>query len=153
VDSTLPVAAPRSLESLLAGTLARRRFLAAVLTLFAGAALLLAVSGVYGALSYLVAQRRRELAIRSALGAAPGQVVAHVLRQGLWLGGLGALIGTGLALASSRALSAQVFGVSPTDPLSYAGTVLAMLALSGLATLWPALRATRADPAEALRAE
>jgi putative ABC transport system permease protein len=153
IDSALPIALPRTLESALAGTLARRRFLAAVLTLFAAAALVLAVSGVYGALSYLVAQRGRELAIRSALGARPGQVLSHVLRQGVALGGLGVAIGVGLALASSRALSAQVFGISATDPASYVAMGLGMLALSAFATVVPAIRATRADPAHALRAE
>ena len=153
IDSTLPVQLPRALDAVLMGTLARRMFFALVLTLFAGAALLLAVSGVYGALSYLVAQRRQELAIRAALGARPGQVLAHVLRQGLILGSIGVVIGIGLALASSKALSSQVFGISATDPISYGAMGLSMLALSAIATLWPAFRATRTDPAQALRAE
>jgi putative ABC transport system permease protein len=153
IDSSLPVAPPRPLEAVLLGTLARRSFFALVLTFFAGVALLLAVSGVYGALSYLVAQRRRELAIRSALGARPAQVLTHVLRQGLLLGAAGVAIGMGLALASSKALAAQVFGISATDPVSYAAMGLSMLALSAVATLWPAFRATRTDPAQALRAE
>ncbi|HEY2029875.1 MAG TPA: ABC transporter permease [Myxococcales bacterium] len=153
VDSSLPVAAPRSLETALSGTLASRRFLAGVLGLFSLAALLLAVFGVYGALSYAVAQRKRELAIRAAIGAAPSQVLQHVLRQGLALGGAGIMIGIALALASSRLLSAHVFGIRATDPWSYAVMGSAMLVLCLFATLWPARRATRSDPAEALRAE
>jgi putative ABC transport system permease protein len=153
IDSTLPVALPRSLDAALQGTLARRGFLALVLTFFAGGALLLAVAGVYGALSYLVAQRRRELAIRSALGASPAQVLLWVLRQGVALGSIGVLAGLGLALASSKALSAQVFGISATDPSSYGAMGAGMLALSAVATLLPALASTRSDPAEALRTE
>jgi putative ABC transport system permease protein len=80
-------------------------------------------------------------------------VLTHVLRQGLLLGAAGVAIGTGLALASSKALAAQVFGVSATDPVSYAAMGLSMLALSAVATLWPAFRATRTDPVQALRAE
>jgi len=153
VDSSLPVALPRALDTALQGTLARRRFLAMVLGFFAVGALLLAVAGVYGALSYMVAQRTRELAIRTALGARPGQVVKWVLRQGVLLAAAGVAIGVALALASSRALAAHVFGISATDPSSYAALALGMVALAALATLAPAVRATRADPAQALRTE
>ncbi|HZR08046.1 MAG TPA: ABC transporter permease [Myxococcales bacterium] len=153
IDSDLPVDVPRTIDSILAGTVARRQFSTLVLSAFAGAALLLALLGINGTLAYLVAQRTREMGVRLALGAQRRQVLLLVLRDGLRLTGAGIVLGLAVAWASSRALSSQLFGVSATDPLTYAAVSLALLAAAVLATLLPAWRATRVDPMVALRAE
>jgi putative ABC transport system permease protein len=153
IDSDLPVDAPQTIDSVLAGTVARRQFSTLVLSAFAGAALVLALLGINGTLAYLVAQRTREMGVRLALGAQRRQVLLLVLHDGLRLTGAGIVLGLGVAWASSRALSSQLFGVSATDPLTYAAVSLALLAAAVLATLLPAWRATRVDPMIALRAE
>jgi ABC-type antimicrobial peptide transport system permease subunit len=153
IDSDLPGEAPRSIDSILAGTVARRRFSALVLTSFALAALLLAVLGIHGTLAYLVAQRTREMGVRLALGAQRRAVLALVVRDGVRLAAAGIGLGLLLAWGCSRALSSQLFGISATDPLTYAGVSVALLLAAVLATLLPAARATRVDPMVALRAD
>jgi putative ABC transport system permease protein len=153
IDSELPVEAPRTVDAVLAGTVARRRFSALVLTGFAAAAMLLAVLGIHGTLAYLVAQRTREMGVRLALGAQRRAVLSLVLRDGLRLAATGVGLGLLLAWACSRALASQLFQISATDPLTYAGVSVALLAAAVLATLVPAWRATRVDPMVALRAE
>jgi ABC-type antimicrobial peptide transport system permease subunit len=131
----------------------RDRFSALLLTLFGVVALLLAAVGVYGVLSQAVAQRRTEVGIRMALGADRGSVRGMVLADGLKLVGVGLVLGTVAALLFSGALSSQLFGVDPRDPRVYAPVVLTLLGVGALASLLPAWRATRVDPAIAMRAD
>jgi ABC-type antimicrobial peptide transport system permease subunit len=116
-------------------------------------ALLLAATGIYGVLSSSVAERTREIGVRSALGARRGDILALVLRQGMTLAAVGVLLGLGGALLASRALSALLFGVSRLDPLTYAGVSMLLLIVSACACLVPALRAASIDPVQALRSE
>jgi ABC-type antimicrobial peptide transport system permease subunit len=132
---------------------AQRRFLLAMIGLFSGAAILLAVVGAYGVLTWTVQQRGREMGIRVALGAQRSQVLSLVVGQGLWLG-LGGLAGGLLvALASGRVLQTLLFGVSPRDGWTFGIAGGVMLVLTVLAALGPALSATRTNPVEALRAD
>ncbi len=127
------------------------RLSAALLTLFAATALVLAVMGIYGVMSFAVAQRRREIGVRIALGAARGDVLGMVVREGLTLAAIGVVAGLAGALILSRVLRALLFGVSATDPFTYA-SVIGLLAVAALAASWlPARRATRVQPTEALR--
>ncbi|MFL5395819.1 MAG: ABC transporter permease [Myxococcales bacterium] len=153
IDPDLPVGAPRTLDDVLAGTVARRRFAALVLTTFAGAALLLALGGISGTLAYVVAQRTRELGIRAALGATRSNVLTLVLGHGLRLAAAGVAFGTVLAAAFSRVLASQLFGIGATDPVTYAGIGVVLLAMAAAASLVPAWNATRVDPMQTLRAE
>ena len=151
LEPDLAVATCGRLEAVVAATVSRERFAAAVLGLFGGAALLLAVVGVYGVLAHSVARRRREMGIRMALGARAAQVRRLVVRSGLALAGVGLLVGLAVALVASRLLDTMLYGVSATDPATFAAAVL-LLGAAALAASWvPARRATRADPAEALR--
>jgi len=143
----------QTMDDVLATAQSRDRFSALLLTLFGGVALLLASVGVYGVLSQAVAQRRTEVGIRMALGADRGTVRGMVLADGLKLVGVGLVLGTVAALALSGLLSSQLFGVDPRDPLVYASAVLTLLAVGALASLMPAWRATRLDPAIAMRAD
>jgi putative ABC transport system permease protein len=141
------------LEATLAGSIARPRFVATLLALFAGLAMVLAVIGVHGVMSYSVARRRPELGIRMALGATAGRVMRGVVAEGMGLAGTGVAIGLLIALAGSRLLGSLVFGVTITDPATFGTVSLLVLATAALATAVPAWRAARADPAGALRAE
>ena len=153
LDPEIAVANVRTLSDVVAGAVSRPRFVMVVLLAFGGAALLLAVAGVSGVLSYASARRTRELAIRMALGARPGAVRRLVLAAGLRLAVVGVVVGVAAALAGSRVLSSVLYQVSATDPLTIAG-VGALLLLATLAASYvPARRATHADPAAALRAE
>ena len=153
VDPEQPVAQLREAETLLTESTARQRFSMLLLVLFGGLALTLAAIGVYGVMAYGVSQRTRELGIRLALGARPGSVRLLVLGQGLVMTALGVGIGLAGALALGRLLTSLLYGVSPADPrvLLVAAAVLATVSL--LASLVPAIRATRVDPIDALRSE
>jgi len=122
-----------------------------VLTGFAGLALVIALVGLYGVMSFLVAQRTRELGIRLAIGASPASVLLLVLRTASLLVLPGALLGIALALAASRWLNSLVFGISAQDPATYLLVSLTMILTALLATLIPAWRAARVDPLLALR--
>jgi ABC-type antimicrobial peptide transport system permease subunit len=118
---------------------------------FGGVALFLAAVGLYGVMAFTVARRTPEVGIRLALGASRGQVLAMVLRQGMGQVGLGLVFGAGLAFLVSRGIATILFDVSPNDPMVFGGIAL-VLAVTGLiASLIPATRATKADPAHALR--
>jgi putative ABC transport system permease protein len=124
-----------------------------LLSLFSGIALVLASVGIYGLMSYSVAQRSRELGVRIALGAARSDVLRLVLRQGMSLALMGIVIGVGAAFALTRLIESQLYGVRATDPATFVG-VAALLGVTALAAnLVPALRATRVDPAVVLREE
>jgi ABC-type antimicrobial peptide transport system permease subunit len=115
-------------------------------------ALLLATSGIYGVISYGVAQRKREIGIRMALGARWADVVHLVLGRGLRLAALGISAGLVLALIVSRSLSGILYGVSPNDPVTFVSVALLLAAVSLVASLLPAVRAARLEPTETLRA-
>ena len=153
IDPALPLANVRTMDQLLSQNIAQPRFLAALLTGFAGLAALLALVGVYGLLSFSVSRRARELGVRMALGAGRTRVVTLVLGQSAALVGIGLVAGVALAMTLTRLLRTLLFGVRPGDP----ATVVAMaggIALAALlASLPPALRASRIDPVIALREE
>jgi ABC-type antimicrobial peptide transport system permease subunit len=120
---------------------------------FGGIALLLAVVGVYGVKAYVVAQRTREIGIRMALGAMPGNVFALIMKQGALQTAFAVFLGTGLSLLVGKALSSHLFGVSPRDPLVLGASIAILAASALLACYLPARRATKVDPMTALRAE
>jgi putative ABC transport system permease protein len=153
IDPELPMASVATMDQLLADSLSRSRFTMLLLGIFAAVALLLAAVGIYGLIAYSVTQRTQELGIRIALGAQRRDVLRLVLTQGTRLTLLGVAIGVFAALVLSRLLATLLFGVSATDPLTFAGVagLLAFVAL--LACFIPARRATRVDPIVALRYE
>ena len=153
LDPSLPVASLTTMEEVVRGSIARPRFLALLLSIFAGAALFLAAVGVYGVLSYSVAQRGQELGIRMALGADRRSILQLVLSHGmlLSLGGVG--LGVVGSLALSRLIESLLFGVRPTDPLTYAAVAALLAAVALAACAVPAARAARVDPLTVLRCE
>jgi predicted permease len=153
LDSEQALGDVRTMDERVGAAMAQQRFSTSLLTLFAGLALALAVVGVYAVMAYTVAQRTREIGVRMALGAAAGDVLRLVFRQGLVLVGSGLLIGVLGALAASRAVSALLFGISATDPMTYAVAAAVQVAVGALALYLPARRASRLHPAVALRAE
>lgn len=152
IDPDLPVARVAPMATLESGALARERFNALMLVIFAGTALLLAAIGLYGVMAYLVSQRQGEIGIRLALGGGPRHVARLVIGDGMRMALAGILVGTAASLALARVLKGLLYGIGPTDPLTYAviAAVLALVAL--IASALPARRATRADPITALRA-
>jgi hypothetical protein len=153
IDPALPLRDPGTLRAIVDSHTAPQRFYLLLLAIFAGMAVTLAAVGLYGVVAYLVAQRRREIGVRIALGARRSTVIALVLRQGLIPAGVGAAIGLALALAGARLMSSLLFGVAPTDPLTFAAMTALLLLIVVSACLVPAGRATRIPPASALRAE
>jgi ABC-type antimicrobial peptide transport system permease subunit len=153
LDPTIPLNRIRSMDDVVHESIAASRLLSLVTLLFAGAALLLATIGIYGVMAYSVARRAKELGIRLALGAAPAQILRLVMGQGLRLAACG--IGAGLILAAlaGQALAAVLYGISPWNPLVYSAVALLLTLVAALATFLPAWRATRIDPATALRGE
>ncbi|HET7584258.1 MAG TPA: ABC transporter permease [Gemmatimonadaceae bacterium] len=153
VDADQPMARIRSLEDMVQSSMGQRRLSMLLLGLFAGLAMLLASVGIYGVMSYSVAQRTRELGVRMALGAARGRVLALVLRQGMVLALLGVAIGLAGAFWLTRLVSSQLYAVRATDPATFVTVALLLIAVAALASFLPALRATRVDPVVALREE
>jgi putative ABC transport system permease protein len=153
VDPALPISRVATMQDLVTTSEANRRFALMLFEVFGLAALALAAAGIYGVLSGSVAERTREIGVRAALGAAPADVVGLVLRQGMTLAGLGALLGLIGAAAASRAIVSLLYGTSRLDPATYVGVILVLVAVSALASAVPAWRATRVDPAITLRAE
>jgi putative ABC transport system permease protein len=153
LDKDQPVVGIMSMEDLLWLSLARARFSTVVLGVFAGMALLLAIAGIYGVVSYSVAARTREIGIRVALGAQRIDVLRMVLRQGLILAGFGIVIGVASALAATRLMASLLFNISASDPATFAivAGVLLIVALS--ACYLPARSAMKVDPMVALRYE
>jgi predicted permease len=153
VDRDQPVWKFRSMASLVSGDLAMPRFTMALTGAFAVLALLLAAIGVYGVMSYAVAQRTREVGIRMALGAQTGQVVGMVLRRGLRIVGWATGLGVVASLGASRLLRTQLFGVSAADPLTLVAACVVLTGVAVVACWLPARRAARVDPVVALREE
>jgi predicted permease len=153
IDPDLPLAKVATLTTLVDDSLSQPRFAMVLLASFGVLALLLASIGMYGVISYSVAQRTQELGIRMALGAERRNVFGMVLGQGASLAGLGIAIGLLAALGMTRLMSSFLFGVQPTDPFTFAAVSLLLLATALLACYLPARRATRVDPIVALRYE
>jgi putative ABC transport system permease protein len=151
VDPGMPVYDVRTLDEVVSGSLAGRRFNLVLMSVFAGIALLLANLGIYGVMAQAVAQQRQSIAIQMALGAARRDVLLRVLRQGLAVVLTGLALGLLLAVATTRVVSSLLYGVTATDPLTFAA-VAALLLLVALATIsLPAHRATRIDPVLCLK--
>jgi putative ABC transport system permease protein len=143
----------RTFDQYMARSIATPRFTAILLGTFAALALLLAGFGLYGVMAYSVAQRSREIGIRMALGAQSGDVRSLVVNQAVRLGAAGLIIGIAGALAVTRVLDSLLFGVTASDPLTFAGVSAALITVLLLAAYLPARRATRVDPIVALRAD
>jgi putative ABC transport system permease protein len=139
------------MEGIVADSVARQRFSMLLLGIFAGLALVLAAVGIYGVMSYSVAQRTREIGIRMALGAQRSDVMRMTIGHGLRLVLTGVAIGLAGAFVLTRVMSTLLFGVSPTDPLTFISISTVLVSVALLASYVPALRATRVDPMFALR--
>ena len=153
MDPAIALGTTRLLASLREEEMARSRFFAAMLSVFAGVGLLLAAVGIYGVLAQITRSRSREMGIRIALGARPADVQWLVLRHGAAIMSLGAAIGIVVGLGTARVLASLLFDLSPNDVASYAWVVAILAATCVVASVAPAWRASRSDPAEALRAE
>ncbi|HJR61827.1 MAG TPA: ABC transporter permease [Vicinamibacterales bacterium] len=151
LDPNLAITDFSPLEQLVTRSVARPRFYTALLALFAGVALALAATGIFGVMSYAVAQRAREISIRMALGARTGQVLRMVVGRAVALAAGGALLGIAGAMALGRVIQNQLFGVGVADPLTIGAVVLVLLGSAALASFMPARRAAALDPASALR--
>ena len=142
-----------TLDDAVGEAVARPRLLAVLLGLFGTMGLVLGALGIYGVLAFLVTQRTREIGVRVALGARPSSVLGMIVGRGLRLAGLGVVIGIAAALALTRVMQGVLFGVTPTDPLTFVAVAGALLVVAGGASLIPAWKATKVDPLVALRAE
>jgi len=152
LDPVLPVTI-QAADDQVARLTERPRFVAWLLSAFAGLALLLAAAGLYGVASYLVTQRTRDIGVRMALGAAPADISRQVVGEAARWIAAGAVLGCAIAWAGTRALKAQLYGVGSGDPISWISALGVLAAALLLAVLRPAIRASRVDPMEALRAE
>jgi ABC-type antimicrobial peptide transport system permease subunit len=153
LDAAVPVFGVKTLEAQLDETLLTDRLIAMLSAAFGALATVLASVGLYGVMAFLVARRSKELGIRLTLGAAPARVTWMVMREVLLLLVIGLAIGIPVTYAAGRFVTAQLYGVPPTDPAIAAFTVLLLAVVSMVAGLIPARRASRIDPLLALRAE
>jgi len=153
VDAQLPIAQVQSMQQLVSKSIARQNFNMVLLTIFGAIALLLAAIGIYGLMSYSVAQSTHDIGVRLALGADRRDILSLVVARGMKLAGVGLLIGAAGAFAASRLLAQLLFGVKPTDPMTYALVTVALAFVAFLACYLPARRAMRVEPVIALRAE
>ena len=153
IDPELPIFNVQTMDDVVAGSLARKNTIIALLVLFASVGLALTGVGVFSVVSYSVGQRVHEVAIRMAVGGTPGRVVTLIVKQGLAPVGAGLLLGLATAVVVMRLLASRLFGIAAHDPLTLSGTVLLVLGIAALATWLPARRATRVDPALVLRSE
>jgi predicted permease len=151
VEAQMPTEDWRTLDSVVESSVSPRRFTLQILVAFALSALLLASLGIYGVLSYSVSERIPEIGIRMALGESAEGVRKSVVTQTMVLATIGVAVGAGLSLAGSRLIGSLLYGVEPTDPLTFAGTMLLLLVVSAISGLIPAIRASRIDSAAALR--
>jgi putative ABC transport system permease protein len=151
VDAEQPVVRVATMESMVAGTSAERRFILLLFQVFAVAALVLTMAGIYGMMAGLVAERTRELGLRAAVGATAGQIVGLVLRFGARVTGIGLAVGVAGAVIGTRLMRAMLYGVSHLDVVTYGAVVVVLAVMATIACALPALRAARIDPARALR--
>ncbi|MBI1314634.1 FtsX-like permease family protein [bacterium] len=147
------ITAPQSMDEVVSESLSRERFLMLLLSVFSLGALVLSVTGHYGVMVWSVSQRRREIGIRSALGATTAQIVWQIAGEGLLLTMTGLAIGAALSLAGARWIESELYGIAATDPVNLATAVLVLLLASLLAVTIPAIRGARVHPAEVLRSE
>jgi putative ABC transport system permease protein len=153
IDPALPLFEAGALEEAVDSSFDNRRAVMLLLAAFAGLALFLSALGIYGVLAYDVSQRTREIGVRGAIGASRAQIAALVVRQGLWKGGIGVVIGLVGAVILSRSMTTLLFNVKPTDPAVYALVSFLLITVALLASYLPARRAARIDPLTALRDE
>jgi len=153
MDANLPIYAMHTTEVQINNSLSTERMIASLSAVFGLLATLLAVIGLYGVMAYTVAQRTREVGIRMALGAARGNVIWMVMREVLVLVAVGVVIGVGAALALTRIVQSQLFGLTPHDPLTLGLATAALAFVACAAGYIPAFRASQLDPMKALRYE
>lgn len=153
IDSSLPLAAVRSLESLVGESVAARRFIMMLLAAFASLALLLALAGIYGVLSYAVSRRTSEIGVRLALGANPRKVLALIVAQGMRPVAIGVVAGVGAALGLTRLMASLLYGISATDAVTYTGVAVILGVAALISCYLPARQALRMDVVAALRRE
>jgi putative ABC transport system permease protein len=153
IDSGLPVFHAETLDDVLSDSLSVRRFSMEMVAFFAATALLLAGLGIYGTISFVVNEQRREIAIRFALGAQRGTILKMILRRGLVLAAAGAGVGVAGALIVSHLMAGLLYGVSPTDLITFAGVTFLLTTVALAASYIPALRAMRVDPITTLHSE
>ena len=151
LDGNLPIAAIRSMQAVVDTSIATPRLTGWLLGVFAALALALAAVGVYGVLSYVVTHRRQEIGVRIAMGAGPGRVLGLILRSGMLLAGTGIALGLALAAITTRLIAALLHGVEPLDPVTFAVAPAILLLVALGASLIPAWRATRVDPAQTMK--
>ena len=153
VNPNLPLARVQTLEEIQASSMAQTSFALVMLAIAAGVALLIGVVGIYGVIAYAAAQRTREIGVRMALGAQVADVRSMFMRHGLTLTVTGIALGIAASIAATRVMSSLLFGVSPTDPMTYVAVSAVLASVALFATYLPARRAARVDPIVALRAE
>ena len=153
LDRSVPVTQLQTMDDVVDSANARPRFTLVLLATFAGVALVLASIGIFGVISYAVTRRTHEIGVRLALGATPANVVSLIIGQGMRVVLGGVVVGLGGALLVTRLMRTMVYGVTVTDPLTYAGVAMLLVGVALVASYIPARRATRIDPLSAMRAE
>ena len=153
LDPALPVGSIRIMQDVVDRSAARPRMTAFLMVLFASLATLLAAVGLYGVLAYAVSKRTRELGVRVAMGARPGDILTLVVRQGVVLVSLGLVVGLALTLAAGRLVTGLLYQIRPSDPVALGGAGLVVFVVALFACMTPAVRACRTPPAEALKSE
>jgi predicted lysophospholipase L1 biosynthesis ABC-type transport system permease subunit len=153
LDPTVPLTTVRSMKDVVSASTARQSFTMSLMAVAGTLAFLLGGVGVYGVSSYMVGQRTREIGVRMAVGARPERVQAMIVRQGVTVALLGVALGTAAALAATRLMTASLYGVSATDPMTFALVPIGLLAIAAVACWLPAQRASRIDPVRALTLE
>jgi ABC-type antimicrobial peptide transport system permease subunit len=152
VNAGLP-ASPLPMQEVYDRSLAATSFTLVMLAIAASMALLLGVVGIYGVISYAISQRRREIGVRAALGAQPGELQGMFVRHALLLAGIGVVIGLGAAAGMTQLMTSLLYGITPLDPVTYLAVPTILVIATVLASYLPARRAASVDPIEALRAE
>jgi putative ABC transport system permease protein len=153
IDADVPISDVRSVDQVLSASVARPRLVMSLLLVFAGVGVVLGAVGVYGVIAYAVGERRREIGVRIALGAEPRTVAGSVVLHGLRYAAIGVALGLAGAFAATRAMQTLLFGVTPTDPLTFVALSAFLIAVAALASYVPARSAARIDPMVALRSE
>jgi putative ABC transport system permease protein len=153
IDPGQPIVKIMAMEQVIAASTAQRRLALVLFSCFAMAAVMLAVAGIYGVLAGNVAERTREIGLRSALGATPGRILRLIVGQGARLAVVGLAVGLFGAFALTKSLRTLLFGIGPNDPATIAAATLLLLATTLVACLVPAVRAVRVDPSQAFRSD